>query len=101
MDIRIYSGFVAAAELSSITLAAQRLNITQPALSRQIRALEDSLGLRLFEKAGRNVRLTAAGEVLYARVNDVLVAERDRLRAVAGDLAQISPACSRSGRVRN
>ncbi|HRV61413.1 MAG TPA: LysR family transcriptional regulator [Albidovulum sp.] len=87
MDIRIYSGFVAAAELSSITLAAQRLNITQPALSRQIRALEDSLGLRLFEKAGRNVRLTAAGEVLYARVNDVLVAERD-LRAVAGDLAQ-------------
>lgn len=87
MDIRIYSGFVAAAELSSVTLAAKRLNITQPALSRQIRALEESLGLRLFEKSGRNVRLTAEGEALYSRVNDVLIADRD-LRAVAGDLAQ-------------
>jgi len=87
MDIRTYSGFVAAAELQNITLAAQRLNITQSALSRQIRSLEESLGLRLFEKAGRNVRLTAAGEALLSRVNGVLVADRD-LRAFAGDLAR-------------
>jgi DNA-binding transcriptional LysR family regulator len=87
MDIRNYSGFVTAAELQNITLAAQRLNITQSALSRQIRSLEESLGLRLFEKAGRNVRLTAAGEALLTRVNSVLAADRD-LRAFAGDLAR-------------
>lgn len=87
MDIRIYSGFVTAAELANITLAAQRLNITQSALSRQIRGLEESLGLRLFEKSGRNIRLTAAGEALLSKVNGVLVADRD-LRSFAGDLAR-------------
>ena len=87
MDIRTYAGFVAAAELANITLAAQRLNITQSALSRQIQGLEESLGLRLFQKSGRNVRLTAAGEALLTRINGVLVADRD-LRAFAGDLAR-------------
>jgi DNA-binding transcriptional LysR family regulator len=87
MDIRTYAGFVTAAELSNITSAAQRLNITQSALSRQIRSLEDSLGLRLFEKSGRNIRLTAAGEALLTRINGVLAADRD-LRTFAGDLAR-------------
>lgn len=87
MDIRTYTGFVAAAELLNITLAAQRLNITQSALSRQIRSLEDSLGLRLFERTGRNIRLTASGEALLSRINGVLAADRD-LRAFAGDLAR-------------
>ena len=87
MDIRTYAGFFAAAELANITLAAQRLNITQSALSRQIRTLEESLGLRLFEKSGRNIRLTAAGEALLSRINGVLVADRD-LRSFAGDLAR-------------
>lgn len=87
MDIRNYAGFVTAAELQNFTSAAQRLNITQSALSRQIRALEESLGLRLFEKTGRNVRLTAAGEALLSRINGVLAADRD-LRSFAGDLAR-------------
>ncbi|MBU0585364.1 MAG: LysR family transcriptional regulator [Alphaproteobacteria bacterium] len=87
MDIRNYAGFVTAAELQNFTSAAQRLNITQSALSRQIRSLEESLGLRLFEKAGRNVRLTASGEALLSRINGVLAADRD-LRAFAGDLAR-------------
>ncbi len=87
MDIRNYAGFVAAAELSNITLAARRLNITQSALSRQIKSLESSLGVRLFEKSGRNVRLTHQGEVLFVKINNVLVADRT-LRTFAGDLAQ-------------
>ncbi len=87
MDIRTYTGFATAAELLNITSAAQRLNISQSALSRQIRSLEESLGLRLFEKSGRNVRLTAAGEALLTRINGVLTADRD-LRAFAGDLAR-------------
>ena len=76
MDIRNFAGFAAAAELMNFTLAAKRLNITQSALSRQIRALETYLGVELFEKAGRNVRLTAGGQALFAKVNDVLQADR-------------------------
>lgn len=87
MDIRNYAGFVAAAELTSITLAAERLGITQSALSRQIKNLEDALGVPLFEKNGRNIRLTAQGEILFSRINSVLVADRG-LRSFAGELAQ-------------
>ncbi len=87
MDIRIYAGFVAAAELSSITRAAERLNITQSALSRQIATLEDALGVQLFEKTGRNIRLTAQGEALFTRINGVVVADRG-LRGFASELAQ-------------
>lgn len=87
MDIRNYAGFVAAAELANITLAARRLNITQSALSRQIKSLEASLGVRLFERSGRNVRLTHQGEVLFVQINNVLVADRT-LRSFAEDLAQ-------------
>lgn len=87
MDIRNFAGFVAAAELMNFTLAAKRLNITQSALSRQIRALEAYLGVELFEKAGRNVRLTAGGRALFAKANDVLQADRS-LRMCADDLGR-------------
>jgi len=87
MDIRNYAGFVTAAEMQSVTQAAQHLNITQSALSRQIKTLEQSLGIRLFEKAGRNVRLTSDGEALFTKINGVLIADR-ALRASADDLAQ-------------
>ena len=87
MDIRNFSGFVAAAELMNFTQAAERLNVTQSALSRQIKSLEDYLGVKLFEKSGRNVRLTAKGEALLAKINGVLVADRT-LRAFAEDLAR-------------
>lgn len=87
MDIRNFSAFVAAAELMNMTQAARRLNVTQSALSRQIKSLEDYLGVKLFERAGRNVRLTARGEALFSKINGVLVAERS-LRTLAEDLAQ-------------
>lgn len=87
MDIRNFTAFIAAAELMNMTRAAERLNVTQSALSRQIKSLEDYLGVKLFERAGRNVRLTAKGEALFSRINTVLVAERN-LRALAEDLAQ-------------
>lgn len=85
MDIRTYTGFAAVAELGSVTRAAEGLNLTQSALSRQIKALEASLGLKLFEKAGRTLRLTAAGESLYSRVATLLAAEKG-LRTFADDL---------------
>ncbi|WP_422366928.1 LysR substrate-binding domain-containing protein [Pelagibius sp.] len=54
--------FEAAARLRSFTLAAEELHVTQAAVSRQIRALEDDLGVRLFERRQRAVFLTPAGE---------------------------------------
>ncbi len=86
MDLRAYSGFVAAAEAMNITNAARRLNLTQSALSRQIKSLEESLGVDLFEKVGRNIRLTTAGHALFSRVNAVLIADRT-LRTFADDIA--------------
>jgi LysR family transcriptional regulator, benzoate and cis,cis-muconate-responsive activator of ben and cat genes len=56
--------FLAAAEEESITAAARRMNLTQPALSRQIKALEEELGVELFTRGAHSVALTPAGRVL-------------------------------------
>lgn len=56
--------FVAAAELENLSLAAARLRIAQSAVSRQIRMLEDELGIQLLERVGRGVVITEAGKML-------------------------------------
>jgi DNA-binding transcriptional LysR family regulator len=60
------------ARLGSFTKAAQQLEISQPALSRQIMGLERSLGAKLFERVGRAVRLTSGGEELVSRAGPLL-----------------------------
>ena len=62
MDLRRLRTFVAVAELGTVSKAALRLRITQPALSRQIMDLQQELGLRLFDRVGRGLVLTAEGE---------------------------------------
>ncbi|WP_149181915.1 LysR substrate-binding domain-containing protein [Streptomyces sp. TRM49041] len=71
--------------------AARRVYISQPALSRQIRRLEEQLGVALLERSTRRVRLTAAGEALLPRVRDLVAAAdglrrsvREQRRAVSG-----------------
>jgi DNA-binding transcriptional LysR family regulator len=64
--------FVAVAEELHFTRAAERLHVSQPALSRQIRLLERHLRCDLFVREPRVVRLTAAGEVMLAQARDVL-----------------------------
>lgn len=64
--------FEATARLQSLTKAAEALHLTHGAISHQIKSLEDDLGVRLFERAGRGVRLTDEGERFAARVRTAL-----------------------------
>src|SRR6201996_3902641 len=66
MDLRHARTFVTVAELGTVSKAALRLRIAQPALSRQLSHLEDELGLRLFDRVGRRLLLTGAGEQLLS-----------------------------------
>lgn len=73
-------GFVVAARLRNLSQAAATLNLTVSALSHQMRALEERLGLRLLERSPRGVRLTEDGEHLYRRVAPHLDAIGQALR---------------------
>jgi LysR family nitrogen assimilation transcriptional regulator len=66
MHLRQARTFVTVAELGTVSKAAVRLRIAQPALSRQIKDLEQELGLRLFDRVGRRLLLTGEGEQMIA-----------------------------------
>ncbi|MEA3091459.1 MAG: hypothetical protein QOJ04_2801, partial [Caballeronia sp.] len=72
MNLRFLRTFVAIADNAGFARAAARLNLTQSAASRQIQSLEDELGLQLFARIGRNVRLTPEGEDLLVRSRQLL-----------------------------
>jgi LysR family cyn operon transcriptional activator len=72
MELRHLRYFVAVAEAGTFSRAAARLRITQPALWRQVHDLEEELGVRLFERSGRGVRVTGPGESLLLRCRDLL-----------------------------
>lgn len=77
MELRHLRYFVAVADHGSITHAAERLNIAQPAVSRQIRDLEAELGVELLVREGRRVLLSDAGRAFAARARAVLAASSD------------------------
>jgi DNA-binding transcriptional LysR family regulator len=82
----LIQGFEAAARSLSFTKAAEELSLTQSAISRQIRALEDSLGVALFERRPRSLALTEEGRTLYrvaAEALERLQEAASRLRAMA------------------
>ena len=72
MELRHLRYFIAVAEESTFTSAAQRLRIAQPALTRQIQDLEREVGVELFDRGARGVELTAAGEVCLASARHIL-----------------------------
>lgn len=82
MDVRHLSVFVAVAQEMSFTRAADRLLLAQSAVSTTVRELERELGVDLFDRSHRQIRLTGAGEELLARSRDVLERMRDLASAV-------------------
>jgi DNA-binding transcriptional LysR family regulator len=85
MELRQLRYFAAVAHHSSFTLAARELNIAQPALSQQVRRLEQELGVELLRRTTRRVELTEAGELALARATRTL-AEAEALRAEVDEL---------------
>lgn len=84
MDLRQLTYFLAIAEEGQITAAARRLNMAQPPLSQQMKALEEELGVELFLREPRSVTLTDAGEILYRRARQ-LITLADSTRREIGD----------------
>lgn len=72
MDIRVLQYFLAVAREESITAAAERLHMTQPPLSRQLKDLEDELGKQLFIRGNRKITLTEEGLLLRKRAEEMI-----------------------------
>jgi DNA-binding transcriptional LysR family regulator len=92
VDTRLLRSFAAVADEGNLTRAAARLFISQPALTKQIRQLEDQLGLQLFSRSRAGMTLTGAGRALAAEIPAVL-ASWDRA------LRETSAAARRAARV--
>ena len=91
MDIRILRYFLAVADEGNITRAAERLHVSQPALSTQLAALENELGHRLFERSARGIALTEKGLALKQRAGDLVdLAERVESEIKASDTDEIA-----------
>lgn len=90
MELYQLRSFAAVAEAGHLTRAAERLHISQPALSAQIKALEDELGVALFERTSSGMILTAGGQRLLGEAEKVLAAAqglRNEARALKGEVA--------------
>lgn len=100
LDFESLHIFQIAAETGNFTMTARRLHISQPAVSQHIQNLEQYLSVQLFERNGRRVTLSPAGEALLPLVNDLLRTAQqveDAARSLAGEIAgHITLGCSTS-----
>lgn len=83
MDFDQLAGFLEVAKHQSFSRAAQNLYRTQPAISAQVRLLEQEFGERLFDRSGKKVLLTPAGEILRGYAEKLHQVQREALQAVA------------------
>ena len=90
MDFYQLTYFKKVAETRSISRASEELLLTQPAVSKQIKALEEELGEKLFDRIGKKVFLTRAGEVLYAYAERILRSVQEAKTAVKDMSAECS-----------
>jgi DNA-binding transcriptional LysR family regulator len=87
LDLRDLRYFEVIAETGSMARAAKAVFRTQPALTGCVKRLEAMLGTQLFERVGRGIRLTTAGEALLARARSLRIATQDTVREI-GDLGK-------------
>ncbi|MBA3581823.1 MAG: LysR family transcriptional regulator [Gammaproteobacteria bacterium] len=83
MDTHNLKAFLAVADTGSFSMGAERLFLTQPAISKRIAALESQLDTRLFDRIGRQIQLTPAGTILYEHAHRILQDMEDSRRAMA------------------
>ena len=89
MDFPSLKAFVAVAELASFSRASEQLFMTQPAVSKRIAALEDDLGVLLFDRLGRRIQLTEAGQKFLTSARRILAdieISRDEVLSLGADV---------------
>lgn len=89
MDTQSLQAFLAVAQTQSFSRAAEQLHLTQPAVSKRIATLEELLGTRLFDRIGRKITLTEAGNLLLPRAQRILFTVDDSRRALANLSGQV------------
>ncbi|MDA0978762.1 MAG: LysR family transcriptional regulator [Proteobacteria bacterium] len=89
MELDSLKAFLAVSDCGSFSHAADRLHLTQPAVSKRIALLEHQLGCRLFDRIGRTVTLTDSGEALVRRAQMILQQVEDTERAIRNLTGQI------------
>jgi DNA-binding transcriptional LysR family regulator len=82
MELRHLRYFTAVAEEQNVTRAAARLHVSQPPLSRQIRDLEEELGVELFKRTAKSLELTEAGKIFLNEARAVLLRSEEAVQAV-------------------
>lgn len=89
MNLQYYINFIAVVEASTLTEAANKLGMAQPALSTQIRNMEKQLGTELFVRSGRRLSLSSAGRIFYDRAKEIVALEQqaqsDIVRGFTGE----------------
>ncbi|NYT74701.1 LysR family transcriptional regulator [Halomonas sp. QX-2] len=89
MDTQSLQAFLAVADTQSFSRAAEQLYLTQPAVSKRIATLESQVGARLFDRIGRRIALTEAGNVLLPQARRILFTVEDSRRALANLSGQV------------
>ena len=90
MDIQNIRAFLMVAETQSFSRAAEKLFLTQPAISKRIATLEDSLDCQLFDRLGKNIQLTQAGQALIPSYQRILSEINETRRIISTLRSEVS-----------
>jgi DNA-binding transcriptional LysR family regulator len=97
MELRYLKYFVTVAERQSFTRAAEELHVAQPAISQQIKSLEEELGVSLLHRTKRSVKLTAAGNAFLSEAKEILthaeLSKQIARRAARGEIGSLAIGC--------